>query len=206
MVTFAKLFLAHGREVLNAGLVIFAIFNTHHSTRPQCYTNAELCTVAFAGYFTIAVTLADFAGPPNSLAFLSVAGGISIVDASIVRLPGDSAVLFQPGEVRVAVPGEPMYHTDLTYSVMSPIDQSIGEESASVRHDISARGEWLLGPVNSTPASDAESRDSRSSKSISQRHITSDAVRISLHYMISVRDGAARAEPCRKFHIGNNPQ
>jgi hypothetical protein len=97
-----------GREILGGGTIIFAVFATGSQILAgqlalSVLSNERLCTVAFAGIFTVAVTLASFPRTLDSLGFLSIAGGISIVVAGIVALAGAGAVPIQPGGIQIAV-------------------------------------------------------------------------------------------------------
>jgi hypothetical protein len=97
-----------GREILGAGTIIFAVFATGSQILAgqlalSVLSNERLCTVAFAGIFAVAITLASFPRTLNSLGFLSIAGGISIVVAGIVALAGAGTVPIQPGDIQITV-------------------------------------------------------------------------------------------------------
>ncbi len=97
-----------GREILGAGTIIFAVFATGSQILAgqlalSVLSNEKLCTVAFSGIFAVAVTLASFPRTLDSLGFLSIVGGVSIVVAGIVALAGAGVVPIQPGDIQIAV-------------------------------------------------------------------------------------------------------
>lgn len=97
-----------GREILSAGTIIFAVFGTGSQILAgqlalSVLSNENLCTVAFAGIFAVAVTLASFPRTLDSLGFLSIVGGASIVVAGIVALAGAGAAPISLGDIEIAV-------------------------------------------------------------------------------------------------------
>ncbi|KAI3325135.1 transmembrane amino acid transporter [Xylariaceae sp. AK1471] len=112
-----------GREILGGGTIIFAVFATGSQILAgqlalSVLSNERLCTVAFAGIFAIAVTLASFPRTLDSLGFLSIAGGISIVVAGIVALAGAGSVPVQPGDIQIAVASD---FTSAFISITNPV-------------------------------------------------------------------------------------
>ncbi|KAI8626311.1 transmembrane amino acid transporter [Xylariaceae sp. FL1651] len=112
-----------GREILGGGTVIFAVFATGSQILAgqlalSVLSNERLCTVAFAGIFAIAVTLASFPRTLDSLGWLSVAGGISIIVAGIVALAGAGAVPVNPGDIQIAVASN---FTSAFISITNPV-------------------------------------------------------------------------------------
>ncbi|RWA10229.1 hypothetical protein EKO27_g4864 [Xylaria grammica] len=112
-----------GREILSAGTIIFAVFATGSQILAgqlalSVLSNERLCTVAFAGIFAVAVTLASFPRTLDSLGFLSIVGGISIVVAGIVALAGAGAVPINPGDIQIAVTSD---FTSAFISITNPV-------------------------------------------------------------------------------------
>ncbi|KAK5627483.1 hypothetical protein RRF57_003199 [Xylaria bambusicola] len=112
-----------GREILSAGTIIFAVFATGSQILAgqlalSVLSDAKLCTVAFAGIFAVAVTLASFPRTLDSLGFLSILGGVSIVVAGIVALAGAGAVPIRPGDIQIAVASD---FTSAFISITNPV-------------------------------------------------------------------------------------
>ncbi|KAI0914178.1 transmembrane amino acid transporter [Ustulina deusta] len=112
-----------GREILGAGTIIFAVFATGSQILAgqlalSVLSNEKLCTVAFSGIFAVAVTLASFPRTLDSLGFLSIVGGVSIVVAGIVALAGAGVVPIQPGDIQIAVASD---FTSAFISITNPV-------------------------------------------------------------------------------------
>ncbi|KAI1346631.1 transmembrane amino acid transporter [Xylaria sp. FL0043] len=112
-----------GREILSAGTIIFAVFATGSQILAgqlalSVLSNEGLCTVAFAGIFAVAVALASFPRTLDSLGFLSIAGGVSIVVAGVVALAGAGAAPIHPGDIQIAVASD---FTSAFISITNPV-------------------------------------------------------------------------------------
>ncbi|KAI0183097.1 transmembrane amino acid transporter [Xylaria flabelliformis] len=112
-----------GREILSAGTIIFAVFATGSQILAgqlalSVLSNEKLCTVAFAGIFAVAITLASFPRTLDSLGFLSIVGGASIIVAGVVALAGAGAVPISPGDIQIAVASD---FTSAFISITNPV-------------------------------------------------------------------------------------
>ncbi|KAI1424753.1 transmembrane amino acid transporter [Xylaria sp. FL1777] len=133
-----------GREILSAGTIIFAVFATGSQILAgqlalSVLSNERLCTVAFAGIFAIAVTLASFPRTLDGLGFLSILGGVSIVVAGIVALAGAGAVPIRPGDIQIAVT------SDFT-SAFSELNQVFSPCSTRIRSNRLLFGQIVVPP------------------------------------------------------------
>lgn len=96
-----------GREILAGGTIIFAICATGSQILAgqlalTVLSDAKLCALAFAGIFTVAITICSFSRTLDHLSWLSVAGGASIIVAGVVAMAGAGAVPVDPGDVFIA--------------------------------------------------------------------------------------------------------
>ncbi|KAI0517596.1 transmembrane amino acid transporter [Xylaria bambusicola] len=112
-----------GREILSAGTIIFAVFATGSQILAgqlalSVLSDQKLCTVAFAGIFAVAVTLASIPRTLDSLGFLSIVGGVSIIVAGIVALAGAGAMPIRPGDIQIAVASD---FTSAFISITNPV-------------------------------------------------------------------------------------
>ncbi|KAI1437466.1 transmembrane amino acid transporter [Xylaria sp. CBS 124048] len=112
-----------GREILSGGTIIFAVLGTGGQVLSgqlalTALSNDKLCTVAFAGIFAIAVTLASFPRTLDSLGFLSIVGSISIVVVVVIGMVGAGVAPIQPGEVQIAVASN---FTSAFISITNPV-------------------------------------------------------------------------------------
>ncbi|KAI0015983.1 transmembrane amino acid transporter [Xylariomycetidae sp. FL0641] len=107
-----------GREVLGGGTIIFAVFATGSQILAgqlalSTLSEDRLCTMAFAGIFTVAITVASFPRTLDNLGWLSIAATISIIVAGVVAMAGAGAVPVHPGDIAIAV------KTDFTSAFIS---------------------------------------------------------------------------------------
>lgn len=112
-----------GREILGSGTIIFAIFATGSQIHAgqlalSVVSDSKLCTVAFAGIFSIAMAITSFRRTLDGLGYLSVAGTISIFIAGIIGLAGAIGVPTRPGDIQVAVASD---FTSAFISLTSPV-------------------------------------------------------------------------------------
>ncbi|KAI2602446.1 transmembrane amino acid transporter protein-domain-containing protein [Hypoxylon sp. NC1633] len=96
-----------GREILGGGTIIFAICGTGSQILAgqlalTVLSDGKLCTLAFAGIFSIAVTICSFPRTLDNLSWLSVAAAASIIVAGIVAMAGAGAVPVDAGNVVIA--------------------------------------------------------------------------------------------------------
>lgn len=96
-----------GREILSAGTIIFAICATGSQILAGQLaltelSDAKLCALAFAGIFSVAITICSFPRTLDNLSWLSVVGGVSIIIAGIVAMVGAGAVPVDPGNIVIA--------------------------------------------------------------------------------------------------------
>lgn len=96
-----------GREVLGGGTIIFAICATGSQILAgqlalTVLSDGKLCALAFAGIFSIAITIFSFPRTLDNLSWLSVGGGISIIVAGIVAMVGAGIVPVDPGNIVIS--------------------------------------------------------------------------------------------------------
>ncbi|OTB00424.1 hypothetical protein M426DRAFT_267655 [Hypoxylon sp. CI-4A] len=93
-----------GREILSGGTVIFAVCSTGSQILAgqlalTVLSDGRLCSVAFAGIFTVAVAISSFPRTLNNISWLAITGGVSIIVAGIVAMVGAGVAPVDPGNV-----------------------------------------------------------------------------------------------------------
>ncbi|KAI1390671.1 transmembrane amino acid transporter protein-domain-containing protein [Hypoxylon trugodes] len=112
-----------GREILGAGTIMFAVCATGSQILAgqlalTVLSDGKLCTLAFAGVFSIAVAVCSFPRTLNNLSRLSLAGGISIITAGIVAVVGAGASPIDAGNIVIARASD---FTSAFFSITNPV-------------------------------------------------------------------------------------
>ncbi|KAL7624968.1 hypothetical protein AAE478_004182 [Parahypoxylon ruwenzoriense] len=112
-----------GREILGGGTIIFAVCATGSQILAgqlalTVLSDGRLCALAFAGIFSIAVTICSFPRTLDNLGWLSVVGGVAIIVAGIVAMVGAGVAPVDPGNILIARSSD---FTTAFFSITNPV-------------------------------------------------------------------------------------
>ncbi|KAH9909894.1 transmembrane amino acid transporter [Xylariomycetidae sp. FL2044] len=112
-----------GREILGGGTVIFAICAAGSQILTgqlalSVLSENRLCTVAFAGIFSVAIMLTSFPRTLDNIGWLSIAGGVSILVTAVVAMAGAGALPGEKGNIDITVTTD---FTSAFISITNPV-------------------------------------------------------------------------------------